>query len=201
MSGDLSGFSLMELFRSEAESQVAILSEGLLALEGSAASLAAIEPMMRAAHSIKGAARIVGLDAVVRLAHALEDCFVAAQREKIRIESGHVDRLLRAVDLLSRISSIADDAFPAWIAENGGQIDATVEDLERMLSSEEVVGSADLPSPPSPPSSPPAQISEPEPGARRSSQRSRPWYRASMLHSPRPKRRERPPNRSNESCA
>ena len=34
MSDDLSSFSMMELFRTEAESQTAILSEGLLALEG-----------------------------------------------------------------------------------------------------------------------------------------------------------------------
>ena len=34
MSDDLSGFSLMDLFRSEAEGQTAVLAEGLMALEG-----------------------------------------------------------------------------------------------------------------------------------------------------------------------
>ena len=34
MSDDLSGFSLMDLFRSEADGQTALLSEGLMALEG-----------------------------------------------------------------------------------------------------------------------------------------------------------------------
>ena len=34
MSGDLSGFSMMELFRMEAESHTATLSAGLVALEG-----------------------------------------------------------------------------------------------------------------------------------------------------------------------
>ena len=86
MSDDLSGFSLMDLFRSEAEGQTAILSEGLLALEGGdAPSPAALEPLMRAAHSLKGAARIVGLDAAVRVAHALEDNFVAAQHGEFAI--------------------------------------------------------------------------------------------------------------------
>ncbi len=79
MSDDLSGFSLMDLFRSEADGQVATLSEGLIALEGSATTSQAIEPLMRAAHSLKGAARIVGLEPAVRIAHALEDAFVAAQ--------------------------------------------------------------------------------------------------------------------------
>lgn len=162
MSGDLSGFSLMELFRSEAESQVAILSEGLVVLEGAAASPETIEPLMRAAHSLKGAARIVGLDAVVRVAHALEDCFVAAQRSQIELGSRHFDRLLRAVDLLSQISSVADDAFPAWISEHGGEIDSAVADLERMLSGQEPTAAVST-APAAPPASPVAQQPPPEP--------------------------------------
>ena len=70
MSGDLSGFSLMELFRMEAESHTATLSAGLVSLEESSATPEVIDPLMRAAHSLKGAARIVGLDAIVRVAHA-----------------------------------------------------------------------------------------------------------------------------------
>ena len=66
MSGDLSGFSLMELFRMEAESNTATLSAGLVSLEESSATPEVIDPLMRAAHSLKGAARIVGLDAIVR---------------------------------------------------------------------------------------------------------------------------------------
>ena len=49
----------MDLFRSEADGQIALLTEGLLALEGEA-SPSALEALMRAAHSLKGAARIVG---------------------------------------------------------------------------------------------------------------------------------------------
>ena len=81
MSGDLSGFSMMELFRMEAESHTAALSAGLVALEGASAAPEMIEPLMRAAHSLKGAARIVGLDAAVRVAHAMEDYFVGAERK------------------------------------------------------------------------------------------------------------------------
>src|SRR5436853_109754 len=58
MSDDLSGFSLMDLFRSEAEGQTATLSSGLLALErDEGGTPAMVESMMRAAHSLKGAAR------------------------------------------------------------------------------------------------------------------------------------------------
>ena len=57
MSDDLSGFSLMELFRLEAEGQTAVLSSGLLSHRDRRPARAApetIEPMMRAAHLAQG---------------------------------------------------------------------------------------------------------------------------------------------------
>ena len=96
--------SLTELFRTEVETEGKVLTDALLALErqGTAAD---VEQLMRAAHSIKGAARVVSMDDAVRVAHALEDFFVGVQQRGARIESGHVDVLLRAVDLLSRFAA------------------------------------------------------------------------------------------------
>ena len=54
-----------DLFRMEAESQTAILAQGLLDLEKDTVSEESLENLMRASHSVKGAARIVGIDAVV----------------------------------------------------------------------------------------------------------------------------------------
>ena len=131
MSDDLSGFSLMDLFRSEADGQVALLTEGLLALEGAGVpSPAALESLMRAAHSLKGAARIVGLDAAVRVAHALEDNFVAAQRGEFAIRSTDVDVMLKAVDLLAQIALLPEDGAASWQAENEGPIAGSVASLE-----------------------------------------------------------------------
>ncbi len=62
MSGDLSGFSMFELFKAESASQAAVLNQGLLAIEANPQDTSHVESLMRAAHSIKGAARIVGLD-------------------------------------------------------------------------------------------------------------------------------------------
>jgi len=107
---DLSGFSMLELFRLEAESQTAILSAGILAIEELQRSPRTIESMMRAAHSLKGAARIVGLDPAVRVSHALEDCFVAAGKGLFRVRPAHADLFLNAIDFLSTIAR-ADDAL------------------------------------------------------------------------------------------
>ena len=79
---DLSELSMMDLFRLDAESQVQTLDAGLLALERDSQSALQLEACMRASHSLKGAAVVIGLGAGVEVAHAMEDCFVAAQRGK-----------------------------------------------------------------------------------------------------------------------
>jgi two-component system sensor histidine kinase and response regulator WspE len=129
LNDDLSGFSLIELFRMEAESHTATLSAGLVALEGASAVSTTIEPLMRAAHSLKGAARIVGLDSAVRVAHAMEDSFVAAQKGKVILEPEHVDVLLRGVDMLVRIAQLGESEIEAWESDNAAAIDALVADL------------------------------------------------------------------------
>ena len=70
---------MLDLFRTELETHARILEEGLVATEA-CQDPTKIQTLMRAAHSLKGAARIVGLDVAVRLAHAMEDLLSAAQR-------------------------------------------------------------------------------------------------------------------------
>lgn len=132
MAEDLSGFSMLELFRLEAESQTAILSAGILAIEELQRSPETIESMMRAAHSLKGAARIVGLDPAVRVAHALEDCFVAADKGRFTVRPEHADLLLTATDFLATIAR-SDDA----LEPNGSwaqKASALVTDLNTLLT-------------------------------------------------------------------
>src|SRR6202049_2862653 len=96
MSGqDLSQLSMQDLFRLEAEGQTEVLTAGLLALEHDPHASDQLETCMRAAHSLKGAARIVDLDAGVALAHAMEDVLVAAQENRIAPPPGDNDLPLR----------------------------------------------------------------------------------------------------------
>jgi two-component system sensor histidine kinase and response regulator WspE len=124
--GDLSQFSMIDLFRMEADSQTQVLTDGLLAMERNRGDASAIEPMMRAAHSIKGAAAIVGLDVVVQLAHGMEDSFVAAQHGKLKLTPERVDVLLAAVDLIVQLSRLNDEGAAAWLVTNKAQIEATM---------------------------------------------------------------------------
>ena len=98
----------------EADNQISALTNGLLELESATSDLGIqnpevgnlssdrrppkselLESLMRAAHSLKGAARIVNLTVVVQISHALEDCFVAVQQGALVFRGEHVDLLLQ----------------------------------------------------------------------------------------------------------
>jgi len=115
---------MFELFRAEAENQVAVLTSGLLELERGSAGAQTFEGLMRAAHSLKGAAKIVNLSTAVRLAHALEDCFVAAGQGQVCFDQPEIDILLRGVDLLAQLAKRAEANLNTWETENAAQIDS-----------------------------------------------------------------------------
>ncbi len=127
---DLSGLSMFDLFRVESESQCAALTDGLLAIERGETSPSVLETLMRAAHSIKGAARIINIPAGVRVAHAMEDCFVAAQKGTQQIGRAEIDRLLKGVDLLAQIAKITEADIPSWEKKRAREISALLASLD-----------------------------------------------------------------------
>jgi two-component system sensor histidine kinase and response regulator WspE len=149
--GGFGGMSLLELFKLEAESHCAALNDGLLALEKSPADRSVVEPLMRAAHSIKGAAKIIGLDAVVTLAHAMEECFLAAKDGREVLTSGRVDQLLKAVDILGEVRSLADPDLPAWTQSQSARFAAVVAELR----AKPPAAAERTPAPPVPPAAEP----------------------------------------------
>jgi two-component system sensor histidine kinase and response regulator WspE len=115
MSGEtFSDSTMLEIFRAEVETHVESLTSGLLALERDPNDTKHLDEMMRGAHSIKGAARIVGIDPAVRVAHVMEDGFVAAKNGKLTLRPDHVDVLLRGVDLLNRIAIATKESVSDW---------------------------------------------------------------------------------------
>ncbi len=150
MSGDddLSHLSLLELYREETRTQTQALSERLLALESGEPDSVALEACMRAAHSLKGAARIVGVPLGVEIAGRMEECFVAAQAGTIALTATHVDVLLAGVDLLVRV---ADPQAPPV---SSAEIDAFALALTGADGAHAMPAPAFAP-PPAPPSSVP----------------------------------------------
>lgn len=125
---------LLEAFLSELENHRQALNEGLLALEENPAAVDRLEALMRSAHSIKGGARVVGLELAVGLAHIMEDCFVAAQEGRLALGSEAIDALLAGVDLLARIAeqAVAGTAGGlAGLAPEVEQLSATLAAVHR----------------------------------------------------------------------
>ena len=107
---DFSQLSMIDLFRVEAENQTQTLTAGLLLLERNPHASDQLEACMRAAHSLKGAARIIDLEPGVVLGHAMEECFVAAQDGRITLHQRQIDILLHGVDLLLALARKSEAA-------------------------------------------------------------------------------------------
>ncbi len=105
----------LELFRQELEDQVVILNQALLDLEADPANADGFDRLMRAAHSVKGAARIVGLHDLVALAHAFEDTLVAVRDGRLPLSQALLSSLFAIVDWLETIHACAAAELPAWL--------------------------------------------------------------------------------------
>ena len=115
---------MLDLFRAELDTHLPALNQGILLVEKGHAGEKDLEAMMSAAHSIKGAARIVGIDDAVRVAHAMEDCFSAAQKQDLTLSSDSVDILLQGTDALQRICAPQSDSpvTSEWVEALLGQL-------------------------------------------------------------------------------
>ncbi|MGL5878371.1 MAG: Hpt domain-containing protein, partial [Xenococcaceae cyanobacterium] len=88
-----------QFFIEEAPELLHIIEMGLLTI-GQDRTPAKIHEIMRAAHSLKGGAASVGLEAVKIIAHHLEDIFKALYIETVEIDSQLESWLLEASDRL-----------------------------------------------------------------------------------------------------
>ncbi len=121
---------LMGLFFIELEAQTGILTDSLLALEANPHDSEATQALMRAAHSIKGAARVLGLDDIIHVAHSLEDAFQKIQRREFAVDTRLIDLLFSAVDILGTLSKAGPSDLPVAISEQKSAMQLIVQQLE-----------------------------------------------------------------------
>lgn len=142
---DYSDVSMLHLFGMETETQTALLNDSLLTLERDPQNAESLEALMRAAHSLKGAARIVQLGTAERLAHVMEDGFVAAQEGRIVLTSEHIEVLLQGTDMLTRIAHTAETAAPEDLSALEPELDVLVAAIRMLVTP----GATPSPAPPS----------------------------------------------------
>ncbi len=101
MAPPLDRSALAATFKAEAEEHLAKLTRGLLQLEKSPPQPALIEELFRAAHTLKGASRMMGYLAIQGLAHQLEDLFDRIKRREMNVSVPLITEMLKALDAIA----------------------------------------------------------------------------------------------------
>ncbi len=125
---------IIELFRYELERHSSTLDRGLIEAENSRTP-EQIEPLMRASHSIKGAARIIGIMEAVELAHSMEDLLSLAMNGKILFNSDMIDLLLQANDIFAEASKFDNNEIFNFFDTKKEQIATLISRLRNLAGS------------------------------------------------------------------
>ena len=105
MDGALAGSEAAELAASFVEESLALIEQAnaaLLTLEADPDDREAINALFRSVHSIKGAAGLFDLPALIHLVHAGEDLLGAVRDGKLRVDAAMADELLAGLDYVTR---------------------------------------------------------------------------------------------------
>ncbi len=115
MAHDLSAF--VPQFTAEAREHIQAITDGILQLEKQPQRREVIRECLRHAHTIKGGARMLGMEPIVVLAHEIENLFENILWSERALTPALNDMLLRAIDELTRLTRQAEARLPL-IADN-----------------------------------------------------------------------------------
>ncbi len=93
----------LSLFRKEAEIHIQELGKGLLALESDPQDRTPLEEIRRRAHTLKGAAKMMGLTAVNQAAHSMEDILEGIRMESSELDKDTFDKLFLSLDSIKAL--------------------------------------------------------------------------------------------------
>ena len=105
--------NLYQYFKIEAREIVSDLSRDILGLERGDAGAEAVARLLRQAHTLKGAARVVRLPRIAEIAHAMEDALAPHRGSPDTVSREQIGRLLEQVDIISSEINALDPPPPA----------------------------------------------------------------------------------------
>lgn len=94
---------LLKDFYSEANSQVEILEQNILAIEDNPEDRDSVDEIFRAAHTLKGGAATVQMTELAEFTHLVEDLLDEIRSDNIKIDSIVVDNLLASIDVIKEM--------------------------------------------------------------------------------------------------
>jgi chemotaxis protein histidine kinase CheA len=124
---------LLATFRAEVEERVASLQAGLLALEAHPSPRQVVASLFRDAHTVKGSARMMGLNEVLAVAHSAEDLLGALRDGRLPVRRDLIDLLLASCDAITNAMPGVDEPVP------DAHLAAVAEAMQRATAGEEPV--------------------------------------------------------------
>lgn len=94
---------LIDTFEAEAQDHLKCLNEGLLKLEQNPNDLELLGEMFRSAHSLKGAAKLLGFNQVSEQAHKAEDILSKINESETTFSSDSADNLFQIFDAIGSL--------------------------------------------------------------------------------------------------
>ncbi len=104
---------LAQLFKAESAEHLARLDDGLLRLEKTPADQPLLEEVFRESHSLKGAARMLGLSKIENSAHGLETILNTARKGEAPLTPEVIERMTVVLGELRRLVQEALGGTPA----------------------------------------------------------------------------------------
>ncbi len=106
---------LRNLFKTASEEHLQKLEAGVLQIEQQPDDLTPLEELLREAHSLKGDARMLGVNDVETLAHQVEHFLGAIARHELTAESELCDRLYQGLDAMRQLVQEAVTGEPSGV--------------------------------------------------------------------------------------
>ena len=153
---------LADIFREEANGRIDRIDAALLAVEAGSADAAVIDEIFRQAHTIKGAASLLGKDRISRIAHAVEDV-LAGVRDTGEFPPALAGLLLRSSQTMRGLVNGADEPADAVLAELAATAARGQAATERSGRAASGTGQGD-PVPEQPDPVPPQRVPHTDPG-------------------------------------
>ncbi|MFQ3631800.1 response regulator [Roseiflexus sp.] len=111
--------SFYSQFRDETAENIRIVTEGLVALEGNGlegeARRERIDAIFRAMHTIKGSARMLGFEAIGKIAHTCEHILAAVRDGRRTLDRFLTDELLKGSDAILELLAATIEGQPSSI--------------------------------------------------------------------------------------
>ena len=139
LAGSNMSSELAEIFSEEAEEHMRTIYDGMDRMRADNSDIAALGDVRRAAHTLKGAAGAVGMEAVTRLSHRMEDLLDNLADTKQNADEKQIHLLLATADQLQDLTTteIDIDKTAKVLMELYGQYDEEMKGLTGTKPSQE----------------------------------------------------------------